>query len=198
MSNKVEDQWRLSISKLRKWGYLSGLSLTGELHWRRTFAGRTLENFTLGVEASSSRDHIQIDVPRKPGREPFNYRIKLMATPCNFGGQRFWFICPLKKGNGMCGRRAAVLYGGPIFGCRQCFGLSYESQSENSTHRNYPYRPILDAKRVDELYARMKRKYYGGKPTRLYARILAIEGKYGGDYNFTRILERAECSLLGS
>ena len=53
-------------------------------------------------------------------------------TPCNFGGERPWFICPAVG----CGRRVAVLYGpGLYFLCRHCYDLRYESQREDKTHR---------------------------------------------------------------
>ncbi|MBC7324960.1 MAG: hypothetical protein H5T99_06565, partial [Moorella sp. (in: Bacteria)] len=42
------------------------------------------------------------------GGEPqdIRYRVPLAYTPCNYGGERPWFVCP---GRG-CGRRAAKLY----------------------------------------------------------------------------------------
>ncbi|PLS83441.1 MAG: hypothetical protein CYG60_21970 [Actinobacteria bacterium] len=69
------------------------------------------------------------------GREWEDVRetVPLEWTPCNFGGERPWFLCP---GVG-CGWRAAVLYGpGRYFLCRYCYDLSYESQRENGTHRS--------------------------------------------------------------
>jgi hypothetical protein len=51
-------------------------------------------------------------------------------TPCNYGGNRCWFLCP------RCSRRVAVLYGlGPRFLCRHCYRLPYASQQENSIDR---------------------------------------------------------------
>ncbi|MGI9049257.1 MAG: hypothetical protein ACR2GU_07785 [Rubrobacteraceae bacterium] len=58
--------------------------------------------------------------------------VPLEWTPCNFGGERPWFLC---SGAG-CGRRVAVLYGpGEYFLCRHCYELSYESQRENMMYR---------------------------------------------------------------
>ena len=58
--------------------------------------------------------------------------VELGWTPCNFGGERPWFLCP---GIG-CGRRVAVLHAaGKYFLCRHCYGLSYESQREDKAHR---------------------------------------------------------------
>lgn len=46
-------------------------------------------------------------------------------TPCNYGGERLWFLCP------DCRSRVVVLYGtGLRFLCRSCSNLSYASQNE--------------------------------------------------------------------
>ncbi len=58
--------------------------------------------------------------------------VPLEWTPCNFGGERPWFLCP---GVG-CGRRVAVLYGpGKYFLCRHCYDLRYGSQREDKQDR---------------------------------------------------------------
>jgi hypothetical protein len=54
------------------------------------------------------------------------YPVYLSSTPCNLGGERQWFICPA---NG-CGRRVAILYGGGVYACRNCYRLAYPSQRE--------------------------------------------------------------------
>jgi hypothetical protein len=55
--------------------------------------------------------------------------VYLAWTPCTYGGARPWFRCP------GCGRRAALLYGGPTFKCRRCRDLAYPSQSDGPTGR---------------------------------------------------------------
>jgi hypothetical protein len=58
--------------------------------------------------------------------------VPLEWTPCNFGGERPWFVCP---GAG-CDRRVAKLYGpGKYFLCRHCYDLRYESQREDKKDR---------------------------------------------------------------
>jgi hypothetical protein len=58
--------------------------------------------------------------------------IRLLSTPCNYGGQRRWFVCPGQS----CGKRVAVLYqGGKHFRCRRCCGLAYSSQREDRKYR---------------------------------------------------------------
>jgi hypothetical protein len=71
---------------------------------------------------------------RGPGGEWEDVKetVPLHWTPCNFGGERPWFICP---GSG-CGRRVAVLYGpGRYFLCRHCYDLTYQSQWDNKMYR---------------------------------------------------------------
>src|SRR5438552_12130029 len=50
------------------------------------------------------------------------YPIFLDRTPCNYGGERVWFLCPARG----CSRRVAVVYGGSIFACRHCYQLAYD------------------------------------------------------------------------
>lgn len=49
------------------------------------------------------------------------YLVRWAVTRPHFGGRRYWWLCP------QCGRRCAYLYGGPLFLCRVCHGLTYES-----------------------------------------------------------------------
>lgn len=55
-------------------------------------------------------------------------QIVLDRTSCNYGGQRIWFLCPLRD----CNRRCTKLYlsGNGLFACRRCHLLAYESQRE--------------------------------------------------------------------
>ena len=59
------------------------------------------------------------------------YPVRLSWSPCTYGGQRAWFLCPAAG----CGRRVAVLYGGDIFACRHCYRLAYPSQRETADDR---------------------------------------------------------------
>lgn len=62
--------------------------------------------------------------------------VSLLWTPCQFGGQRPWFLCPGLVNGQACGRRVAILYSeGPYFWCRQCHELAYDSQRETREER---------------------------------------------------------------
>jgi hypothetical protein len=59
-----------------------------------------------------------------------DYRINLTTSCPNFGGSRWWFLCPLVVAGRACSRRVRKLYlppGGRHFGCRHCYSLTYES-----------------------------------------------------------------------
>lgn len=60
----------------------------------------------------------------KANGEPQDYSVRLERTPCHYGGNRVWFICPAVG----CHRRVAKLYGGAIFACRHCHRLNYACQ----------------------------------------------------------------------
>ena len=49
----------------------------------------------------------------------------LSATPCRFGGQRWWLVCP-----GCDSRRAHLFNGGEAWICRACGGWRYATQTE--------------------------------------------------------------------
>lgn len=59
--------------------------------------------------------------------ETVRQRISLAFTPCHFGKERPWFVCP------QCRRRIGVLYvvTDPAFSCRKCCCLRYAAQSES-------------------------------------------------------------------
>ncbi|MHC4269044.1 MAG: hypothetical protein ACYSTS_11320 [Planctomycetota bacterium] len=55
-----------------------------------------------------------------------DYKVRLVSTPCYYGGQRWWFICPLTRNGEVCNRRVGIIYlaGGEYFGCRHCYDLT--------------------------------------------------------------------------
>ena len=60
----------------------------------------------------------------------FSRQVGLDQTPCNFGGLRDWFLCPV------CAERVGVLYAASnTFACRHCFDLTYQSTRDNDLVR---------------------------------------------------------------
>ena len=102
-------------------------------------------------------------------------RVDLIETPCNYGGKRYWFICPLYKSGIYCGRRVGVLFSiGKWFGCRHCGEIAYAKQMEGGKFR-WNGVSIKDIERAEE---EVKRPYYRGKPTRKYRRVIRLNEKF--------------------
>ena len=69
--------------------------------------------------------------------------IRLVSTRPNYGGVRWWFVCPL----GTCERRVRKLYlpgnehgvpdGRLFFGCRTCHDLTYRSAQTHDSRVDY-------------------------------------------------------------
>jgi hypothetical protein len=122
----TESQHRIDIRWLKKQGLLRPGSV-GSLSWS-----------SRGSETGSIRYSMEAD------RMILNYRhrlnggeweqveqvISFSRTPCNYGGNRTWFLCP------KCRKRVALLYGsGKYFFCRHCYDLTYSSQQETKVDR---------------------------------------------------------------
>jgi len=114
----VEESKRIDIRWMKQQGYLSP-GYNGSIYWTR--AGEPSGNIRVIVEWNSTRFIYRY---RYAGQncQDVDIRVKLDRTPCNYGGERSWFICPF------CGRRCAVLYiDGKHPACRKCYDLTYES-----------------------------------------------------------------------
>lgn len=86
------------------------------------------------IQVHAESDRLVLNYRHRLFRENWraaSYPVYLSWTTCNFGGQRPWFLCPVRG----CGRRVAILYAGAIFACRHCHQLAYRSQHETDGDR---------------------------------------------------------------
>ena len=107
----------------------------------------------------------------------YDYKVQLVTTSCRFGGERYWFICPLVKNNRVCGRRVGTLYkGGNYFGCRHCYDLTYSSRKVNRSWKYGYLAKLLDVEdKISRVRETMKRSFYAGKPTKKMRRIMRLD-----------------------
>lgn len=170
--DETNDYLQLRLSSLKKDGFLEpgnqyyGVTVT----WTRG-TSQNKSSIGLTIDTTEVNEHIQLNytyTENSSGEKiDMDYRINLATTSCNYGGKRYWFICPLTKNGQYCGRRVGVLYGGKWFGCRHCYNLTYESRNESKSSRLYPLFAVLDGyKREEELEKEIKRRFYDGRPTR--------------------------------
>lgn len=123
----VEHHRRLDIRQLARNNCLQP-STTGKWAWWNDACERTASiNFRV------KDNQIKLSFAyRENGGEwaPVEQTVFFDWTPCNFGGYRYWFLCP------GCGRRVAILYAaGKYFLCRHCYRLTYASSQESGLDR---------------------------------------------------------------
>src|SRR5215207_707057 len=113
-----------------------GLLKPGRLFsWSWLRAGQQVASIGALVEGHDGPERVVLLFRRRSGPsaewEDVEEPVEFAWTPCNFGGERPWFICP---GAG-CGQRVAVLYGpGRYFLCQHCYDLSYQSQRDTKMY----------------------------------------------------------------
>jgi hypothetical protein len=179
----VEDCRSVSISFLNKHDYFYGYRC-GRIFWTNSMGEET---GSIGIAVSTTdgenyaRFYYTVTDHNTREKTDYDYKVQLTTTLCNFGGVRYWFICPLSKNGVYCGRRVAKLYlapGANYFGCRHCYNLSYESRNEPRLARfggiGYPLK--IDCQ-IEKLYGQIKQWTYKGRPTKKVKKLRALELK---------------------
>jgi hypothetical protein len=142
---KVENVLKLDISRLKALGlnldegvfYASGI-----INWTNS---RGIYARKSSISYIRQGDTLTLDY--KYNDIPIKEDVKLLRTPCNYGGSRLWFICP------KCSSRVRCLYGTKYFRCRKCHNLIYESQCEPLGYRMIRKRnKLLNRLGTEEIY----------------------------------------------
>lgn len=125
----VESCLDIDTTFLHRRGWLSpGLIRSGFLTWTRgdgSVSRITMTTDLIDPDCPIARLSYTVD------KKPFEYSIHLTRTLPNFGGFRWWFVCPLTVGGVTCERQVRKLYlNGQFFGCRHCHNLTYKSRQE--------------------------------------------------------------------
>lgn len=99
-----------------------------------------------------------------------NQVIGLVTTLCNYGGERYWFLCST------CFKRTGVLYEQcDLFACRKCLKLGYATQYEN--RKRYPtIQEIIRIRRkIEQITPTIKRECYAGESTKAIKKLLQLK-----------------------
>ena len=121
------DMQALDVRNVQRDGLLR-LGRSFGLSWTR--GGETIASINIRVDTGG----VTLDYRNRPNGgewQAMNYPVRLAWTACHYGGQRAWWLCPAVG----CGRRVAVLFGGPVFACRHCQRLVYKCQRETPNDR---------------------------------------------------------------
>jgi hypothetical protein len=130
--NTVEDCLSIDAGDLVRWALIqAGARVWGHLYWNCPRTGElqssiVCESDTLNPDEAWRR----LSYTVKQHGKPVGFTVLLTATRPNFGGVRWWFVCPVSQRGRACDRRVGKLYlppGGKYFGCRHCYDLTYTS-----------------------------------------------------------------------
>lgn len=166
---EADNLLKVQIPFLSKHNYFQGFQ-SGTLSWTHGWSG-TESSVGIAVSTYDENKHVRFNytiTDDNGDKRNFDYVVQLVTTPCQFGGIRYWFVCPLSVNDKYCGKRVGVLYkAGDYFGCRHCYNLTYHSNNENRRSKLYGLFAVLDAEsKLDKIEQTIKRRYYDGKPTR--------------------------------
>ena len=119
----------LPVNRVAKAG---GLECGARLTWRWSWSSG--QESRIGIIGKGRYQGAMLSYDHYPlsGGDPFPVRIDVSVewTPCHFGGERVWWLCP------QCGRRCLMLYGwGGRHACRICQRVGYATQLEKERDR---------------------------------------------------------------
>jgi hypothetical protein len=156
---------------LKKYGYLDNFT-RGTMTWSNA-SGSENRIGLIGdpeIENPYIRLYYTLTDNSTGEKKDIDYKVYLTSSRCNFGGQRYWFICPLFKDGISCQRRVGVLYkGGDYFGCRDCYNLTYRSRNESRSSKYAIFdKYFKNQEKIEVLAKEIKRFSYAGRPTKKY------------------------------
>lgn len=175
----VEDCRKVETWWLKKYQYLNGFKWGG-IEWTNGYSG--VKN-SINIQVDTNDLYIRFMYTKTDyytdEKTDMDYRFNLTTTQCNYGGVRYWFICGLYSDGRYCGRRVGVLYkppNGKWFGCHHCWDLSYDERQKNRGGKYGALFRTLDiGAKADKLEEGIKRRFWRGRPTRKYRRLLKYD-----------------------
>lgn len=168
--------------------YFKGIDFTQRRVWRAETSWKSLNRGTIIARAAWKLDTTDQAAPYVE----LTYltsglhvtRVYLQSSPCNYGGVRWWMICP------QCARRVTAVHLPPYRGytrflCRHCHDLSYTSAQTAHDNDRGSYaglKMLLDANnRLNAAYdVLMKARSHSKKAARAWRQIEKLEGIANG------------------
>ncbi len=124
----TKDLLKLSIQWLVKNKYIeSECYKSAGIAWYKSNK-KKIASINIIVNIVNNKNYIELIYTHNK-TEDIRYKVFIETTTPNYGGIRYWFICP------KCHKRVTFLYGGKYFLCRTCQNLCYETQQLNTTDR---------------------------------------------------------------
>ena len=138
MSKKIDLAWMIRTGRAKP-----GQWILGSLSWTCGGEPAGWISYSANMEDPYASE-LKLSFNRGSGesRESVEQRIRLVFTEPNFGGRRWWMICPYK------GIRVGKLYlpnGSDRFASRKAWRLAYQSQ--RVSHRDRPFEKLFRLQR---------------------------------------------------
>jgi hypothetical protein len=174
----------LDMKSLKRFGMLRG-DVTQSLSWTSGFGDKNRVMMNVDIYNRRSRVWYTSTDQFTQEKTSHDYRIILNSTSCNYGGERWWFFCPVAG----CAQRVRRLYmRNSIFACRACHNLCYSSQNENRHSMFYKLFDTYD--KLEKIEDTITTPYYNGKPTRKMKRYLKLQQQAPSEVEYSHILEK--------
>lgn len=123
----VEEVLHLKVSSLK---IKRGANYKAEVSW-----GDKNKTSIGVIKANDNEITLTYTITKNEEKTKVKYDIEIEFTPCNYGGERAWFLCP------ECEDRVSKLYlKNGYFKCRRCHELNYILQQEDK--RDFAVRSI--------------------------------------------------------
>lgn len=123
---QAEDSYRIDLRHLKRCGFVRN-GFTGSWNW--SCGGEPTGS--VGIEWRESAMYLRYTIgDGSGGRRDGSQSVATERTPCPFGGERHWFLCPACNT-----RRLMLVMRWGRFACTQCQKISYRSQSGDALDR---------------------------------------------------------------
>lgn len=181
--NTVDDYKQISTQFFCKYGYFkTGKSYSAwGLSWSRWENETGSISFTVLKNDDTGVGHVRVyftQTNSEGEKKDFDYKIPLESTMCNYGGRRWWFLCPCRW------NRCSILYlqSNGIFASRKTLDLTYDSRNET---KNCFWKSEISAIKAMKLQEKIKYKYRNGKPTRKMRQFIKYVYKWPSAMGYT-------------
>ncbi|WP_061084620.1 hypothetical protein [Chryseobacterium indologenes] len=173
LSNYPEEIERLkciSISDLRKLGHLEpNAFLNKSIYWTNQNGDRT-SSIAVIIDTNETKGSITFDYTYNQSQK-INYTVQLITRPSNLGNGLLWFfVCPSTFK--VC--RKLHLNSGYFLHRTAFSDVYYEKQLQSKRWREWDkaFGAYLDDGVYEELHKKYFKKFYKGKPTKRYLKLM--------------------------
>ncbi len=136
----------IDTADLQRRGWLAPGTRSEALTWPAALPRRVACEVGCEVEVAEAGGSIRLQYEATASGERLDHPVPLVTTPCQLGGRRWWFVCPLSRGDAACGRRVRKVYlAGQYLGCRYCHDLTYRSRQRSDARVYARTRLVVDA-----------------------------------------------------